>query len=562
MRAALPCSQREPRRIARALSLRGAYRAGGHRPAGRRALATADASGRGRGRRRGRSPRGGGRALLLGPQPPRRAGRHPPRAGPGRQGHPNPVLSAMLRVTNTLTRQKEPVRPGTPGMVTMYTCGPTVYRYAHIGNMRTFLLADLVRRALEAEGTEVRQVQNITDVGHLTNERFDRGEDRMLVTARLEHKTPAEIAEHYTKAYLADADAMNLRPAQSHPRASEYVPRMIELVQRLVDGGHAYEVDGNAYFSVESFPAYGKLSRNTLDQLRAGHRQEGVDPRKRHHADFTLWKAAGPDRIVKWPSPWGEGYPGWHIECSAMSLAELGEHIDLHTGGVDNVFPHHEDEIAQSEALVGHQVVSTWVHGEHLLTEGRRMAKSAGNFYDLRSVTEHGHSPLAVRYLFLQARYRSQFNFTWEALAGAERALERLRARVGLWAPDGPAATPDGPAAPAEAEAEAEAALPYQERFHAAIEDDLDTPRALTVLNELEADESVPPAARFRTVRTFDRVLGLDLARAVEAELPPGAEELMERRRRARADRDWPTADQLREQLAAMGVEVVDTRTG
>jgi cysteinyl-tRNA synthetase len=463
----------------------------------------------------------------------------------------------MLRVTNTLTRRKEPVRPRRPGVVRMYTCGPTVYRPAHVGNLRTFLLADLVRRALEADGAEVLQVQNITDVGHLTNERFDRGEDRMLVSARLEQKTPAEIAEHYTQVYLADAAAMNLRPAHALPRASEYVPQMIELVQRLLDKDHAYEVESNVYFSVESFPQYGKLSRNTLDRLRAGHRQEGVDPRKRHHADFTLWKAAGQERIVKWDSPWGAGFPGWHIECSAMSLGELGEHIDVHTGGVDNVFPHHEDEIAQSEALVGHQVVTTWVHGEHLLTDRRRMAKSAGNFHDLRSVRERGHSPLAVRYLFLQARYRSQFNFTWEALAGAERALERLRARVSLWSRDQPAVAPDAPAPTAT-----EAARPYQERFRAAIEDDLDTPRALTVLNELEADETVPPAARFHTVGAFDRVLGLDLAVAAEAELPPGAEELIERRRRARAERDWAAADRLREQLDAMGVEVVDTRTG
>ncbi|HZC98690.1 MAG TPA: cysteine--tRNA ligase [Actinomycetes bacterium] len=463
----------------------------------------------------------------------------------------------MLRVTNTLTRTKEQVRPRTAGMVRMYTCGPTVYRSAHIGNLRTFLLADLVRRVLEADGIKVRQVQNITDVGHLTNERFDRGEDRMLLSARLEHKTPAEIAEHYTRTYLADAAAMNLRPAHAHPRASDYVPQMVELVQRLLDKDHAYEVEGNVYFSVESFPQYGKLSRNTIDQLRAGHRQEGVDPRKRHHADFTLWKAAGPGRIVKWGSPWSEGFPGWHIECSAMSLGELGEHIDVHTGGVDNVFPHHEDEIAQSEALVGHQVVSTWVHGEHLLSEGRRMAKSAGNFHDLSSVRERGHSPLAVRHLFLQARYRSQFNFTWEALAGAERALERLRARMGSWARDRSAVAPDGPGPSATA-----ATRPYQERFRAAIEDDLDTPRALAVLNELEADETLPPSARFHTVGAFDRVLGLDLARAVAAELPPGAEQLIERRQLARADRDWATADRLREQLAAMGVEVVDTRAG
>src|SRR5919197_1648046 len=344
------------------------------------------------------------------------------------------------------------------------------------------MLADLVRRALEAEGVQVVQVQNITDVGHLTNERFDRGEDRMLVTARLEHKTPEEIAEHYTQSYLADAAAINLRPARPYPRASDYVPRMIELTGRLLGCGPAYEVEGNVYFAVESFPGYGKLSRNSLDQLRAGHRQEGVDPRKRHHADFTLWKAAGPGRIVKWDSPWGEGYPGWHIECSAMSLGELGEHIDVHTGGVDNVFPHHEDEIAQSEAVVGHRVVRTWAHGEHLLTEGRKMAKSAGNFYDLRDLEARGHSPQALRLLFLQAHYSSQMNFTWDALAAAERSLERRRARVAAWAADpGPAAGP-GPAPTAD----------HERRFWAAVEDDLDTPRALAVLAEMEGDERLP----------------------------------------------------------------------
>jgi cysteinyl-tRNA synthetase len=455
----------------------------------------------------------------------------------------------------------------------MYTCGPTVYRYAHIGNLRTFLLADLVRRALEADGVEVRQVQNITDVGHLTNERFDHGEDRMLVSARLEGRSPAEIADHYTQAYLADAAALNLEPAHSYPRASAYVPAMIELVERLMAKGHAYQVDGNVYFAVESFPAYGRLSRNSLDQLRAGHRQEGVDPRKRHHADFTLWKAAGPDRIVKWDSPWGEGFPGWHIECSAMSLGELGSRIDVHTGGVDNVFPHHEDEIAQSEALVGHQVVTTWVHGEHLLTEGRRMAKSAGNFYDLRTVRERGHSPLAVRHLFLQARYRSQFNFTWDALAGAERALGRLRDRMAEWsrAPSqGATAALAAPGTAAGGTATAtgagaagpEPAASYQRRFHAAIDDDLDTPRALAILGELEADETLAPADRFHAVTGFDRILGLDLAGAVGEELPAGAEALIAERERARADRDWAAADRLREQLAGIGVEVVDTRSG
>jgi cysteinyl-tRNA synthetase len=456
----------------------------------------------------------------------------------------------MLRVTNTLTRAKEPVSPHAPGRVRMYTCGPTVYRYMHVGNLRSFLLADLVRRALEVEGLEVEQVQNVTDVGHMTDEEFDRGEDKMLVSAQLEDRSPAEIAAYYTEAFRRDVAAMNLRPARAYPRASDYVPRMIELVRRLAELGNAYEVDGDVYFAVESFPDYGRLSGNSLDQLRAGHRMEAVDPRKRHHADFALWRRAGPGRLVKWDSPWGEGFPGWHIECSAMSLGELGEHIDLHTGGVDNVFPHHEDEIAQSEAVVGHQVVRTWVHGEHLLTEGRKMAKSAGNFYGLRDLEARGHSPLALRLLFLQAHYSSQLNFTWDALAAAERSLERRRARVAAWAADpGPSGAP-------------EAAAGYERRFWAAVDDDLDTAKALAVLAEMEGDEGLPAAARRRAALAFDRVLGLDLDRATGKELPPGAEGLIARREAARAARDWAAADRLRDDLAALGVEVSDTRGG
>jgi cysteinyl-tRNA synthetase len=327
------------------------------------------------------------------------------------------------------------------------------------------------------------------------------------------------------------------------------VPQMLELVAKLLERGHAYEVDGTVYFAVESFPGYGRLSGNSLDKLRAGHRQEEVDPNKRHHADFALWKAAGPGRVVKWPSPWGDGYPGWHIECSAMSLAELGEHIEVHTGGEDNVFPHHEDEIAQSEAVVGHRVVTTWVHGKHLLTEGRRMAKSAGNFAALRDVVERGHSPLAVRLLFLQARYQTPINFNWEALAGAERALDRLRARMAEWARDQRTGRTPGCAG-------------YEQRFWAAIQDDLDTPRALAVLAELEGDESLPPAARFTSVAAFDRLLGLDLAEVAGMALPAGAEALIARREQARAARDFATADRLRDELATLGVEVTDTRVG
>ena len=269
-----------------------------------------------------------------------------------------------LHLHDTLTRARRPVRvPGPGDRVTMYSCGPTVYRFAHVGNLRTFLLADLIRRVLLYHGIEVRHVQNITDVGHLRDERFDRGEDRMLVAAGLEDKSPAEIADAYEAAFHADAAAMNLLPAHVFPRATEHIPEMLALAERLEDMGHAYRSEaGNLYYAVDSYPDYGRLSGNTLDALRAGHRGE-VEADKRDPADFALWKAAGPGRLLKWPSRWGEGFPGWHLECSAMAMRHLGDRFDIHTGGEDNVFPHHEDEIAQSGPVVGGPPADLWVHG-------------------------------------------------------------------------------------------------------------------------------------------------------------------------------------------------------
>ncbi|HEX9696392.1 MAG TPA: cysteine--tRNA ligase, partial [Actinomycetota bacterium] len=323
-----------------------------------------------------------------------------------------------MRLYDTMARAVADIAPERSGALTMYSCGPTVYRYAHIGNLRTFLMADLICRAFRSAGTDVLQVQNITDVGHMTDELFDRGEDKMLVAAGIENKSPAEIADYYTAAFLEDVDAIGIERAAAYPKASDHIPQMIEIITRLIERGHAYEAGGTVYFDTESFPAYGRLSGNTLDQLQTGHRKEIGDTNKRHHADFVLWMNAGPQRLIRFPSPWGEGYPGWHIECSAMSMEHLGEQFDLHTGGEDNVFPHHEDEIAQSDGATGHQVVRHWVHGAHLLSEGRKMAKSAGNFYDLRDLAAMGHTePLAVRLLFLQSRYRAQMNFTRDALS-------------------------------------------------------------------------------------------------------------------------------------------------
>jgi cysteinyl-tRNA synthetase len=307
----------------------------------------------------------------------------------------------------------------------MYSCGPTVYRYAHVGNLRTFLLPDLIRRTLLYHGIEVVHVQNITDVGHMRDERFDRGEDRMLVAAGLENKTPAEIADAYEAAFHADEALVNILPAHVFPRATEHIPEMIELAERLVDAGYAYVSDhGNIYYAVASFPDYGRLSGNSLDELRAGHRGH-VDHDKRDPADFALWKVAGEGRMLKWPTPrWGDGFPGWHLECSAMALRHLGPQFDIHTGGIDNVFPHHEDEIAQSAPLVGGPPARLWVHGAFLQVGGQKMAKSAGNIERVAELPDRGIDPVAFRDLCLTSRYRHKLEYTAASLEAAAAASE------------------------------------------------------------------------------------------------------------------------------------------
>jgi|SRR6266850_589159 len=455
--------------------------------------------------------------------------------------------SATVRLYNTFTRAKEELRPLREGVVRIYSCGPTVYRYVHVGNLRTFMLPDLLRRSLEYLGYTTEQVMNITDVGHLTDDTFDRGEDKMLVSARLENKSPGEIAAHYTAAFKQDAARLNIRPPAQYPHATHYIPQMIELIEKLIARGHAYEVDGTVYFDIASFPAYGKLSRNSTDKLLAGARGE-VDPRKRQPGDFTLWKAAGEHRLQVWPSPWGPGFPGWHIECSAMSISLLGDRFDIHTGGADNVFPHHEAEIAQSEGVTGHRVVSLWMHGGLLMLAGTRMAKSAGNFFRVTELEEQGFDPLAFRYLALQAKYRTKLNFSVEGLAGADRALRLLRERIADWSKDGRAADPR--------------AESYEARFRAALADDLDLPAVMALVAEL-AHSDVAPGAKASLLVSWDRVLGLDLDREQPSgSLPEGAADMLERRAKARAAKDFATSDRLRDELAAIGVAVTDTGEG
>ena len=462
----------------------------------------------------------------------------------------------MLRLTDTRTRRAAEVRPARPGVLTLYACGPTVYRYAHVGNLRTFLLTDLiVRVAAEVHGLQTRVIQNITDVGHLQDDRDidPMGADKVLAAARAEGRSALELARYYEERFRADTAALGIRPADAYPRASESIELMLDLVGTLIERGHAYQgPDGTVYFDARSFPGYGELSGNRLEDLRPGHRADAAElaAGKRFHADWALWKAAGGNRELTWPSPWGQGFPGWHIECSAMSLHHLGDSIDVHTGGIDLRFPHHEDERAQSVAAVGHEVVGLWVHGEHLLADGRKMAKSTGNVVLLSDVTARGHDPLSLRLFFLAGRYRQQLNLTWPAVAGADRTLTRWRSQVAELA--------EAPSAPPAAAYVAEA--------HEALDDDLDTPTALQVLRRLLKDDDVAPGAKFETVALLDLVLGLDLCREVGRQaapvLPAGAAELLEAREKARGRREFDAADKLRDELALLGVVVSDTPQG
>jgi cysteinyl-tRNA synthetase len=461
-------------------------------------------------------------------------------------------MTLMVRLYDTLARAVTDVAPESDGGLRMYSCGPTVYRYAHIGNLRTFLMADLIRRAFEYQGVPVRQIQNITDVGHMTDDEFDTGEDKMLVSAGLEGKTPMEIADYYTKVFFDDVRAINIQEADEYPRATAYIPQMVEIIAKLIERGHAYAAGGGVYFDVQSFPAYGRLSGNTLDQLQSGHRSVIDDPNKRHHADFLLWRPAGERRAMKWESPWGDGFPGWHIECSAMSIALLGESFDLHTGGEDNVFPHHEDEIAQSEGAVGRPVVRHWVHGAHLLSEGRKMAKSADNFYDLRDLAERGHSdPLAARLLFLQSRYRAQMNFTLDALGAAERTLERWRRLIAEWTRK-------------PGETIGDLVDRYEDRFLTSLNEDLDTPQLVALVADVVSTDALAPKDKSALLIRWDKVLGLDLSRGTGGSrpIPSAAFELIEQREKARAKKDFSTADRIRHKILSLGIEVEDTPEG
>ena len=462
---------------------------------------------------------------------------------------------------NTLTRGKDLFTPLNPPQVRIYSCGPTVYRDVHVGNFRTFMMTDWVRRMLEYNGYDVYLVQNITDVGHLQNDDVETGEDRLEHEARITGRKAYEIAEYYTQKYFRDRDELNIMPAQRNPRATDHIPEMQAMTEQLIEKGLAYVANGNVYYDVSRFPNYGQLSGNTVENLRkGGHGREQMEIAEDKDApeDFALWKHGDPGRQMNWASPWGIGFPGWHIECSAMSTKYLGEQFDIHTGGIDLRFPHHEDEIAQSQGVSGKQPVQVWMHGEHLDFGHGKMSRSKGNVVLLSNLIEQGIDPMALRYLLLTAHYRSKINLTDESITAAQNGLNNLRDDLAGLLAAAPAGTRD-------TETWSEEAQRLRDAFHTAINDDLDLPTALSITREVARNDRISPAERVRLILDFDRVLGLRLdtvkpkARRV---LSDEALELVRQRDEARSARDWKRSDQLRDRLKEMGFEVRDTPKG
>jgi len=472
-----------------------------------------------------------------------------------------------MQLYNTLTKQKEPFTPIHKGKVSMYTCGPTVYGKIHIGNIRAYLLADILRRALTEEGFEVRHIKNITDVGHLTRDDLsqgDSGEDKVEQKAREERVTPQEITERYEQYFRETEEAMNILPAHLFPRATKHISQMIKLIETLIEKGHAYERNGNVFLDVTSFDTYGNLSGNTLEKLQAGARIE-PHPDKRNDWDFALWLAAKPDHVMRWESPWSVGYPGWHIECSAMSMAYLGESFDIHTGGEDNIFPHHEAEIAQSECATGHRFVRYWVHGRHLLFDGVKMSKSKGNLYTLEDIEARGFSAMDLRLALLSSHYRSQMNFTWKAMEQAKKNRHTITKAVHALEAYEESASPEDPT-PFDAK-------PFATKFSAAVADDLNTPLALSIVYELfseaqtvmETQTLSPEDARgiLANWEKMNEILGLHIPPRTEADpLPEDVQRLLAERQDAREKKDYAASDRLRDEIAALGYTVEDTATG
>ncbi len=447
-----------------------------------------------------------------------------------------------LYLYNTMFRQKMLFEPLNPAEVKLYTCGPTVYNYAHIGNLRTYVFEDILRRVLEWNGYQVNHVMNITDVGHLTSD-ADEGEDKMLKGAKREKMTVWDIAEKYTQAFLEDMDRLNLLMPHVKPKATDHIDTMIDQIKQLEENGLTYTAGGNVYYDTSKFPDYGKMAQLEKQELQAGARIE-VDPNKKNPHDFVLWftKSKFEDQEMQWDSPWGKGYPGWHIECSAMSMKYLGDKMDIHCGGIDHISVHHTNEIAQAEGATNVKPwVLYWMHGNFLLLgKDEKMAKSTDNFLKLDVLIEKGYSPLDYRYFTLQAHYRKELTFSWEGLDAAKTGLRRLREKVCNLG-----------------NSEGEIHQSRLEQFESAINDDLNMPEGLAMAWALLDDSDVSNEDKLATIKKFDTVLGLKVDEKIKFELPPQITQWILERNEARNNKDWGKADEIRDKIQESGKWIV-----
>ncbi len=454
---------------------------------------------------------------------------------------------------NTLSKSKEKFIPLSKDSVKVYSCGPTVYKKQHIGNMRAFVFADTLHRMLLTNNYRLKHVINITDVGHLTDD-ADNGEDKLEKSAKEECKSAKEIAEHISKLFLDDLKSLNLNLSEyEFPRATQYITEQIEIIKELEKKGYTYKIEDGVYFDSSKFEKYGQLGNIDKEALKEGARI-GQTKGKKHATDFALWKfsKAGEKRQQEWDSPWGRGFPGWHIECSAMSRALLGEQIDIHTGGIEHIAVHHNNEIAQSECSSGKSpFVRYWMHGQHLKVNGEKMSKSLGNVIYLSDIKERGFSPLAFRYFLLTAHYRSEINFTWEALEAASKAYSKLLDFL------------------AKVENLGQINHSYKEKFIEKINDDLSTPAAIAIIWEMIKDDTLSPEDKKATLLYFDNTLGLDLdnqskkqAEENTVDLPEEVKKLVKERQKAREQKDWAKSDDLREKIRSLGFEVKDSKDG
>ena len=456
----------------------------------------------------------------------------------------------MLRLHDTLTKTVKPVNTTTNNYVKIYTCGPTVYRESHLGNLRSYLMADWIKRILINNGSKVLHIKNITDVGHMRQELLERGEDKVVAAAIKEGKSPKEISQYYTNIFFEDELALNILPAEHHPRATDHINEMLSLIESLLYKGYAYEVDGNVYYDVSKFPNYGALSGNIYSNLITGLRTD-EDENKHNPQDFTLWKSAEKGRTLKWPSKWGDGFPGWHIECSAMSFKYLGNEFDIHTGGVDNIFPHHEGEIAQSEAYTGGKVVGMWVHGAHLLSDGIKMSKSEGNSYTIQTLSELKIDPLSFRYLCATTKYRNRLNFSLNSIKSSQRALQRLRNRIRLIRNQDSDSTE-----PIDSNNE------WVQSFNTKANNDLDLPSGISLTWQLIKSD-LPSTLKIKIIKEFDKVLGLNLVpNPINQKIESNLFSKIKIRSSLKISEDFHKADIHRESINDLGYVIEDTVEG